>query len=516
MSDSRTSNSIKNVILNISNQVLTIFLSFVSRTVFLRVLSVEYLGISGLFGDIFSMLSLADLGFGTAMTYSMYKPLAEKDYTKLAGLVSFYKKVYRIIAFTITTLGIALIPFLEHLVNTDKKIPYLTLYYVLILANTVASYLVVYKTSILSADQKGYLIGKYSMIFNIVRTICMIVFLLITRNYAVYLGVQVAFTYIINFFNSYIAEKNYPFIKEKVKLPKEETKGIFSNIKAVFIYKVSSVMINATDNTLISVLVDTATVGYYSNYTMIVNKISNVINTFFYALTASVGNLIVTEKEEKRYQIFQIMQSVSMIFSTFCITCLFFLEEDFIRLWLGSSFVLERMVLWAQVVNFYFSIILLPIWIFREAAGLYQKTKYVMLMTALINIMVSVVLGKWLGLAGIIFATSIARLVTYFWYEPLMLFRQYFGQSCMEYFIGIVQSILTTALVFGVAYLTSHWILVDNFLKFFVKAIIVGSVSLGMIILIYHRSDGFKLLKERVLVIVRSRLRKGNYGKKTN
>lgn len=504
MNDSRTSNSIKNVTLNIANQVLTIFLSFISRTVFLKVLSVEYLGISGLFGDIFSMLSLADLGFGTAMTYSMYKPLAEKDYKKLAGLINFYKKVYRIIAITITTLGVALIPFLKYLVNTDREIPYLTLYYVLILANTVASYLVVYKTSILSADQKGYLIGKYSMYFNIIRTVCMIIFLLITRNYAVYLGVQVAFTYIINFFNSYIAEKNYPFIKEKVKLPKQETKGIFCNIKAVFLYKVSSVLINATDNTLISILVDTATVGYYSNYTMIVNKISNVVNTFFYALTASVGNLLVTENEEKRYKIFQIMQSVSMIFSTFCVVCLFLLEEDFIRLWLGKDFVLGKMVLWAQIINFYFSIVLLPIWIFREAAGLYRKTKYVMLMTALVNIVISIILGKWIGLAGIIFATSIARLVTYFWYEPMLLFRQYFGQSCMVYFKGVAQSILNTGIILIITYLASDWLIIDNFKAFLVKACIVGSVSLIMTILIYHRSEGFKLLKERILGVFKS------------
>ena len=177
MSDSRTANSLKNISFSIFNQLLNVILSFASRTAFIICLNVDYLGISGLFGDIFSMLCLADLGFGTAMTYSMYKPLAEKDFNKLAGLIQFYKKVYRVIAAAITIIGIALIPFLPYLVNTETEIRHLNLYYILMLANVISSYLVVYKTNILSADQKTYLITKYTSIFSIVRTICSIIFL---------------------------------------------------------------------------------------------------------------------------------------------------------------------------------------------------------------------------------------------------------------------------------------------------------------------------------------------------
>lgn len=497
MSDSRTANSLKNISFSIFNQLLNVILSFASRTAFIICLNVDYLGISGLFGDIFSMLCLADLGFGTAMTYSMYKPLAEKDFNKLAGLIQFYKKVYRVIAAAITIIGIALIPFLPYLVNTETEIRHLNLYYILMLANVVSSYLVVYKTNILSADQKTYLITKYTSIFSIVRTICSIIFLFLTHSYTVYLIIQVIFTYGTNFFNSYIAEKNYPYIKQRVILPKEETKSIFSNIKSVFLYKISSVLINATDNTLISVIVSTTAVGYYSNYTIITNKIYNLVNTVFYSLTASIGNLIVKENYERRYQIFEIMQSVSLILTTFCLTCLFFLQEDFIRLWLGEQFLLDKLVLYAMLTNFYFSIILMPIWVFREATGLYQKTKYVMLITALVNLIVSILLGKVIGLAGIIFATSISRLTTYFWYEPFLLFKQYFGKSCAIYFAGIVKSIITTVGVFFVVYFISSFISVTNWFWFLLKAVLVGASSLIMVLAVYHRTEGFKLLKER-------------------
>ena len=508
MSNSRTENSLKNISFSIFNQLLNTFLTFLSRTVFIMCLNVDYLGISGLFGDIFSMLCLADLGFGTAMTYSMYKPLAEKDYDRLAGLIYFYKKVYRIIAIAITLIGVALIPFLPYLVNTTTEIQHLNLYYLLMLANVVSSYLVVYKTNILTADQKTYLITKYTSIFSVVRTIFSIIFLVITRSCIVYLVIQVVFTYGTNFFNSYLAGKHYPYIKKKVKLQAKETRGIFSNIKSVFLYKVSSVLITATDNTLISVIVSTTAVGYYSNYTIVTNKIYNLVNTIFYSLTASIGNLIVKENYERRYQIFEIMQSVSLIMTTFCLTCLLFLQEDFIRLWLGKEFLLDRLVLYAMLTNFYFSIILMPIWVFREATGLYQKTKYVMLMTALINVIVSIILGQYLGLAGIIFATSISRLVTYFWYEPFLLFKQYFGKSCLTYFYGIIKSIITTGIVFAVAYFATAFIKVDNWFWFFLKAILVGSISLALVLIIYHRTEGFQLLKERTINILQKIFRK--------
>lgn len=502
MSDSRTANSLKNIAFTIANQLLNVLLAFISRKAFIVCLSMDYLGISGLFGDIFSMLCLADLGFGTAMTYSMYKPLAECDYDRLAGLVNFYKKVYRIIASTITIIGLLLIPFLPYLVNTETEVEHLNLYYILMLANVVSSYLVVYKTCILSADQKNYLTTKYTGIFNVIRTLCSIVILLLTHSYTLYLILQVLFTYGTNFFNSHIAEKQYPFIKKKVELPKEEIKGIFSNIKSVFLYKISSVLITATDNTLISVIVSTTAIGYYSNYTIVTNKIYNLVNTVFYSLTASIGNLIVKENQERRYQIFEIMQSVSLIFSTFCLTCLLFLQEDFICLWLGESFLLDKLILYAMLTNFYFSIILMPIWVFREATGLYRKTKYVMLITALVNIVVSILLGQILGLAGIIFATSISRLTTYFWYEPFLLFKKYFGKSCIVYFKGIIKSIITTAFVFAVAYIASSFISAENWILFFLKAIVIGGISLMMVILIYHRSEGFVLLRDRVLGIL--------------
>lgn len=497
MKSSRTKNSIKNIAFSFGYQILVLVLGFVNRTIFINILGVNYLGISGLFSDILSMLSLADLGFGVALTYSMYKPLAENDYKRLAGLTNLYKRVYRIIALAVTIIGLALVPFLKYLVHLSKPIPNLQLYYILFLANTVASYLVVYKTSILTADQKDYVLSKYRSIFSFFQTVFMTLFLWLTHNYTVYLCVQVFFTYAVNFYCSHIAEKEYPFIKEKVELPFSEVKKIFRNLYSVFLYKISGVLLNATDNTLISVLVNTSMVGYYSNYSMIITNVTNLINTVFYSLTASLGNLVVKEKAERRYHVFQMIQSVSVILSTICICGFTFLIQDFIRLWLGSKFVLDYPILIAIVLNFYLGIILLPVWVYREATGLYQQTKYIMVITAIINLGLSIWWGTIWGVAGIIFASVVARVATYVWYEPVLLFKEYFGLSSWIYFKEILESIIFTLFLMLAEALSINRFTPHSWTQFFLKAIVVGLMTVILVLLFYAQSPGLQLIKNK-------------------
>jgi O-antigen/teichoic acid export membrane protein len=496
---SRTLNSVKNVISNFSYQMLLLILGFVSRTIFLKVLSVEYLGIQGLFSDILNLLSMADLGFNTAMTFSLYKPLAENDKTTVSGLITFYQRVYKVIAITIFILGIIFIPFLKYIVNLETSLPHISLYYFLYLLNTVASYLVVYKTTILQADQKAYIVTKYTSIFSTLQTIAMLSFLWLTHNFIIYLSVQVFFTYLSNFYISSVASRLYPYINDKIVLPKERTKGIFDNIKSVFIYKVSSVLINATDNTLISVIVGTVATGLYSNYTMITLKLTSLVNTVFYSLTSSLGNLIVKENKERRYQIFQVLQTISNIFSIIFVSLVLFLVQDFIKVWLGEQYLLDKMVVYAIVINFYFSISLLPVWVYREATGLYNQIKFVMLITAVLNLLVSVLLGLLIGLPGILFGTSISRVLTYFWYEPILLFNKYFGHSSKEYFIAILKSFVVLAIVNIACWHLSHLLLVNNFLDLIIKAIILFVTSTTISILFYIKSDGFVFLKDKIL-----------------
>ena len=506
-SESRKTNSIKNVIFGYGNQILTLILSFVSRTIFIKVLGEDYLGINGLFSDVLMMLSMADLGFGTAMSYSFYKPVAEGDEKRIAALTHFYKKVYNFIAITVAIIGVLLVPFLKYLVNLDQGIPHLKIYYLFFLANTVISYLFVYKTSIISASQKSYLISKYQAIVNIVRTIVQMIALLLFNNYFIYLGITIVATLANNLIASYKADQLYPEIRASHQsLDEESKKSIFENMKSIFLYKVSGVLLNGVDNTLISIIVGTVWVGVYSNYNIVTTAVNNFIGTLFSSVTASIGNVVVTEKSEKRYEIFKVMQTVSLIIASSTVVIMYSLINDLVYVWLGERFVLSNQIVIAIMCNFYLANILRPIWSYREATGLYMQTKYIMLVAAGVNIVLSIVWGIFFGMSGILFASAVARLSTYFWYEPKLLFKNYFEKGVKEFYISIIKNIVLVVILSIATIWIGQYFVVDTWAKLFLKAIFVGGTTVLGVFLAYFRTKEFKMLWNMVMGI----LKKGN------
>lgn len=504
-SESRKLNSIRNIIFGYGNQILTLLLSFISRTVFVKVLGEGYLGINGLFADVLTMLSMADLGFGTAMSYSFYKPVAERDEKRIAALIHFYKKVYNLIALAVAVIGVMLIPFLKYLVNLDESIPHIKIYYLFLLANTVISYLFVYKTSIINASQKNYLISKYQAMVNVGKTVIQIVALLMFHNYFVYLSITIAATLVNNLIASYKADQLYPEIKSsQEELDKESRKSIFENMKSIFLYKVSGVLLNGTDNTLISVIVGTVWVGIYSNYNMVITALNNIINTIFNSVTASIGNVVVTEKSGKRYEVFKVMQVISLMLATGTVVMMYSLMNDLAYVWLGEKFVLSNQILIAIMCNFYLGNILRPIWSYREATGLYMQTKYIMMITAVVNIVLSIVLGYVCGMSGILFASALARLSTYFWYEPKLLFKNYFEEKVGGFYLSIGKNLLLTIALSAVVSWAGRDFLVDTWAKLFIKAVIVGIVTVLVVLCAYIRTKECKTLLETAKHIITS------------
>ena len=504
MPGGRIKKSILNLSFNYINQILILILSFISRTVFIHYLSIEYLGINGLFSDILELLSMADLGFNTAMSYSFYKPLAEKDYKKIAGLTTFYKKVYNIIAIVVTVLGLSVVPFLRKIINLDKNIPNLEVYYLFSLAGIVVTYLFVYRTSIVTADQNNYILTRISMIVSVIKVVAQILVLMLFRSYIVYLCINIISAIVCNVIAANKAVKLYPQIKEKESLSKSEQKDILYNMKSIFIYKVSSVLLNATDNLLISTIIGTIAVGYYSNYLMIVNRITMFYGLIFSSLTASIGNLIVKEEKRKRYEVFQCEQAVSFFISGIIIPCYMVLVNDFINVWLGDKFLFEFSVVLAIGFNMYLACIFQPLWSYREATGLYQKTKWVMALCALINIVLSVILGSTIGLVGIIMASCISRILTYAWYEPIILFKTYFGVSPKKYFISNIKNIMIVLVITIAINKISGVFLIDSWIKLILKGVVIFCICIIMMFLIYRKSEGIQILVKRVSKIKES------------
>lgn len=500
----RTRNSVTNIVYGLLQQCTNLILSFVSRTVFLHVLSAEYLGINGLFADVLQMLSLADLGFSTAMTFSFYKPLARKDEKTIAKLIHFYRRIYTIIAAAVLLIGIALLPFLKYVVNTQEEIPLLSVYYLFALAGVVVSYLFVYKTALLTADQKNYYVTRVSIVTGILRTVMQIIVLLVFHSYIGYLAVQLASVFLSNYLASRRAEKEYPFLLDSTEpLEQESRREIFDRLKSVFLYKISGVILNATDNLFISVLVSTAAVGLYSNYLMINGKISGLFVLVFGSFTASIGNVIVLENEQKRYHIFRTLQTACLIGCGIIVSCYIALIDDFMFLWLGPAYMFDFPTVLAIALNLYMSCVLQPLWSYREATGIYEKTKYVMLLTALLNVVFSVAGGILFGVKGILAASVLSRLLTYIWYEPYLLFRSYFNRKAGRYFVELaVNAGLIFVMVCLDFYLFRNFQVTGWFLLF-VKAGAVGLLNTALFLLLYSRSEGCRSIMNMAAGMIR-------------
>lgn len=491
--ESRSIKVIKNVSISIIYQVANLILNFILRTIFIKKLGVEILGINGLFSNILSVLSLADLGINTAMLYSLYKPLYNNDSQKISALLNYYKKIYNIIAFIIMGLGITVIPFLKYIVNSELYINDIIIYYVLYLINSVCSYFVIYKTCVVIADQKDYKLKVIDLIFLIIKFVVQLTVLLVYKNYILYLLSQICITILSNVFKSILSSKNYK-IDKKERIGKEEKKSIWNNVKSLFLYQIGNIAMNNTDNILISIMLGTSVVGYYSNYTMIITSLNSVISMIFSSLQASIGNFNIESSSEQKYKIYKVILFFSDYLFSFCSITLICLLNPFIKIWLGEEYIFSLKTVLIIGFNFYVAGMLYPNSCYRFTTELFNKAKYAMLFSSIFNIVLSIILGNIWGIDGILVATAISRLITTFWYDAKVLYKDYFEVKLRQFFkVELINFIYTTAvciLVFSIV----GFIKQDNIIGFLYKGVIIFLILNILYIFRYHKSDEFKYL----------------------
>lgn len=475
-SGSRTGNAMKNIILNILNLVVSLVISFFSRRIFNDVLGAEYLGISGLFSNILSILSLSELGISSAIMYNLYKPVADNDTVRVTKIINFYKQMYHIIGCTVFAIGMAIMPLIKYIVNLNEvDLPNRTLYfyYFLMLFNSAASYFFVYKTAILTADQKNYKLSIFNIIIKIILILTQIAVLLIFKSYVGYILVQIIFSLLTNVVTSSYSQRKYPFIKGKESLEKTEKKRILFNVKDIFSYQLGSVILNNTDNILISVLDSTKMVGLYSNYCTLISTVSSFAGMIFTSLQSSIGNFVVGATEKKQHEMFKLLTFISFFLYTVGSVGIYVTIGDIIQIWFDdASYVLSKPLLIAAVANFYICGALYPVWCYRNTVGLFNKTRNVMFVTSALNLILSVVLGKLFGVSGILFATGISRILTTLWFEPLVLFKDFFRTGKKEIFIYFAEQIWNAVQCIIFVYIT-NWI---------ASYILTGSILLNLVI----------------------------------
>lgn len=502
----RIRNSVINMISSASGQIVTIILSFITRTIFIRYLSVEYLGLNGLFSNILTLFSLANLGIGSAITYSLYKPIAENDANKVTYLARLLEKAYFIIGVVILALGILIIPFLDIFIKSDNNIYNLTIIYIIFLINYVAPYFYGYSyRAVATAHQSEYLYYTTNTIFVIITDIIRIISLIITQNYLIFISVQTVTNIIMFMIVKKRLFRKYPYLNSKrieTQISKEEKQGIIKNIKGSVLYNFGYVVTKGTDNILMSSFIGIKYLGYLTNYQYIINAVQSILTQVFTSLVASVGNLNATETNEKKVFIFNILLFSSFWFYAFCAICILSLSDPFIELWLGKDFIVDRFVVGLLVLNFYIHGMQRAANIFRSAMGLFWYGRYRPLISATINLIMSLILLQMFGAAGIFLGTLISILTVDIWYDPYIVFRYGIKASLRTYFHQYLKYFIITITTACITYWCVSLVTIVGMSGFLIKIVICLIIPNTIFIITCHNTEEFKYLKGLVLRLI--------------
>lgn len=501
--ESRTRYMLINVLTGTVGEALQLILQFVCRTIFIYTLAEEYLGINGLFENILKILSLTELGFGSALIYSMYKPISEDNRSEICALMNLYKRIYNIIGLLIFSLGLLLTPFLNVLVRDGEKIPYLKLIFVLVLVNSVSTYFMGYKSSIINASQKKYITTMIQKIFQFVEVILKTVILLYFKEYIVYLLIGIFCNIGNNICQYIITDKMYPYLKsDRHNLPSKEIQHeIFKNTKAMALHKIGSVIVTGTDNLIISSFVNIASVGLYSNYMLILNSVGRFTSMISSTMTASVGNLVATCDMDKIYRTFRKVAFMNLWIHGFCACCFMTLLNPFIQLWLGERFVFPIYVVALIVFNkFLFGFREAPI-VFRDAMGLFWYDRYKPLLEVIVNLIVSIVLVQVIGISGVFLGTICSAIFVCCWIEPYVLFKHGFHKPLYLYFLQVIPISITIVIITALMFYCEIFLPLN--LVGFIGRMIMTCIGYNVLMfVVYRKCDEYTELKKLIITVI--------------
>lgn len=440
MKKNRLGFSLMNLSANWLNQLVVILFRFANRAVFVRILSKEYLGLSGLFSDVLMLLSLAELGVGAAISYHLYKPLADKDQAAVCRLMNLFRKIYIGIGIFVFFAGAALTPFLPVLIKEMPDIPHLSLIYLLFVADSSASYFFSYKSILLSADQRSYFVTLANICTNILTTLLQIAVLLTTGSYIGYLLLKIMMTLANNLLVSAITDRRYPYLrKNRRDLPKKtEIQEIIRYTRAMMLHKVGSVAVNSTDNIIISKFVGLAIGGAYSNYVMLSTCLNKIVGEVFNAVGASVGSMGATEPIDRQKKIFERLFLLDFWGYSFAACGLVCVATPLVAICFGEQYEMATAVPTLLAISFYFTGMRKTVQTFNSSLGLLRHNRYAPLFEAAINLIVSIALAQKIGLPGVIIGTIVSTLLVPLWIEPLVLYRFHFHQNTAIYIMRLV------------------------------------------------------------------------------
>ncbi|MBR3897726.1 MAG: polysaccharide transporter [Bacilli bacterium] len=462
----------------------------------------EYLGVNGLFTNIISILSIAELGIGGTIVYHLYKPIAEDNKERIKILLKFYKIAYRWIALTIFLAGMILLPFIHIFIGDVSLDLNFKFVYFLFLIQTVFSYLLTYKRSILYAYQKNYVINIIHIGYILTFNVFQILILLYTKNYYLYLIIKIAFVLLENIIISIYANKLYPFIKDKEveNLDSDTKKDVFKRVRAQFLHTIGGAVINGTDNIVISKFLGVYSVGIYSNYNLIITQVFLLFSQFISSITASVGDLLVKSGPKKLFDTYKKIRFANYWISVFCCVSVLVLMEDFITIWIGAKYLLPTTTLFILVINLYQKIMRSCNDVFLSGAGICVENKYVPIIESIINIVCSIILVMLIGLPGVFIGTLISSLTLWIYSYPKFVYKNLFKRKYFDFIKETAGYLLLFLVLLGIMYLVCMQINSQNiYINLLIKSIVCLILPNLFIYLIFKKTDNYVFFKQLFL-----------------
>ena len=496
---SRITYSIINLMSSMGLQLFSTILKFAVRTVFIHTLGKEYLGINGLFSDILTMLSLTELGFDTAINFKLYKPLADNDEKRIRILMKFYKQAYRAVGIVILLLGIALIPLLPKLIKDYDSLSVLGINAVVIfllhIFSTVSSYLFfAYRSAIIKADQKKYILDIVDIVIEIVNSIAKIVVLVFLKDFTLYTATVIFFTIIKNFINAVISQKFYPYVfqKEKESISKEEFHGLIKDCGALFVYKINGVVLKATDNMVLSTFIGLAIVGMYSNYLLVFTTLRTFLYKIYTSVKASAGNLFATASMETKYNFFQTINYLTVVLYGTAAVGISVCLNELIEVWAGEEYVIAQPFSILIGIELLFYGLMNNLGQIRNITGAFRQMWFRPILGAIINIITSVILVQICGIYGVIIGTITATILTNFLVDPMVIHKYSFKnyKPVSEYYKKNIMYFVILVLVGALdMFICNHLLVGYGWLSVISHAFIVVVTVPGVYIVFYRKTQ---------------------------
>ncbi len=493
----RVQSAARNITFGYLGQIATALISFVLRTIFIHNLSEKLLGINSTYTNVLSILSMAELGIGTALNYALYAPVAKKDTEKIKSYMQMYRKAYTTIALVVAGIGIALSPFLQYLVkNPGVSVAELKLYYFIFLFNTVSTYFIAYKYSLCNAEQRNYIQTNINTVTRLLVAAVQILMIILTKSFLLFLLTDALLQLLQKIFVSRYLDRRYPYLTDRdvVPLSEEESSEIWRKTRALVLHKVGDVARLQTDALIISSFIEVSVAGLVDNYLLVMNTVTNFVNIIFNSLISGFGNLIATESRDRQFKMFKVYRFFASWIYGFAVCGFFVLLTPLVRLWLGDAWIMPSAAVYLLLTDLYFKGDRIVLSNFKTAAGVFEQDKYLALIQGLVNLVLSVWLVQKIGLAGIYVGTVVSGLIANVT-KPFIIYRVCFERGASAYFLDTLKYVSTTAAVTGANLAAAKFVTADlSIPTFFLMACIITVTFNGVFYLMFGRTEEFKYL----------------------